>query len=164
LIQLGTFLTTLQAAYRTNLPEPELRLWRETLKPYSIGEITAAMEHLMLNPPKYDAGDGTMQAWRGMPKLPDVLETIWDQREKRAQDARRRKQEEQAREMRELEQRRREHPEEFFGMADLVKQMAPHGNSMAPKTEATHETEEQRRELLNRQKQLIAEKYGTEKS
>jgi len=98
-------------------------MWRETLKGYSYQEFERAMNRLVSNPPKYELDDGTIQVWRGMPKLPDVIDVMLNFREKDAQAARDRESEKRAAEFRELENRRQEHPEEFFGMADLAKEI-----------------------------------------
>jgi hypothetical protein len=87
LVRLGVLLTTFQLAYRTTLPDAELRLWRETLEGYSITEIESALSELLRCPPKQQLDDGTIQVWRGMPKLPDVIETIFAMRETAAEAA-----------------------------------------------------------------------------
>lgn len=112
---------TLQKVYRTKLPAEELTMWRETLKDYSVQEFEKAMSELVTHPPKYELEDGTIQVWRGMPKLPDVVQVMLDQREKVAAEYRRRESERMRAEFAELEKRRAEHPEEFFGLADVIK-------------------------------------------
>jgi hypothetical protein len=77
------------------------------------------MTHLISNPPKYELEDGSIQVWRGMPKLPDVVNVMLDLRDKAVQDARKRESQRESRELAELEKRRAEHPEEFIGMKEL---------------------------------------------
>jgi len=112
---------TLQKVYRTKLPAEELTMWRETLKDYSVQEFERAMSELVSHPPKYELEDGSIQVWRGMPKLPDVVQVMLDQREKVAAEYRRRESERMRLEFAELEKRRAEHPEEFSGLADVLK-------------------------------------------
>jgi len=111
----------MQKVYRTKLPADELEIWAETLKDYSFQEFDKAMKHLVANPPKYELEDGTVQVWRGMPKLPDVIDVMLDLRAKAVQEAQQRERDARAAEFRELEKRRAGHPEEFFGWADVVK-------------------------------------------
>jgi hypothetical protein len=113
-------LDTFQKVYRTKLPDEELIIWRETLKDYSVAEFAAAMSDLISNPPKYELEDGTIQVWRGMPKLPDVVNVMLDLREKSAAEYRRKESERDREEMAVLEKRRAEHPEEFIGMKELA--------------------------------------------
>jgi len=110
----------MQKVYRTKLPADELAIWAETLKDYSFQEFDRAMKHLVANPPKYELEDGTIQVWRGMPKLPDVIDVMLDLREQAVQEARKRESERESREFAELEKRRAEHPEEFIGMKELA--------------------------------------------
>ena len=79
------------------------------------------MTELVSHPPKYELEDGSIQVWRGMPKLPDVVQVMLENREKAyvAKEQHRRRQEEM--EYKRLEKRREEHPEEFFGWPDIVK-------------------------------------------
>lgn len=121
LAEVGDYLETIQLVYRSKLPQQELVLWRETLKDYSYQEFNQAMTHLISNPPKYELEDGSIQVWRGMPKLPDVVDVMLDLREKAVQDAQQRERDERAAEFKRLEQRRKDHPEEFFGWADVLK-------------------------------------------
>lgn len=79
------------------------------------------MTELVSDPPKYQLEDGSIQVWRGMPKLPDVVQVILENREKSYVDSQRREREKQNDELKALEQQRNEHPEEFFGLKDLVK-------------------------------------------
>jgi hypothetical protein len=120
--RLGLFLKTLQTVYRTQLAEAELVMWRETLKDYSYQEFERAMNHLIKNPPRYDPGDGQIQVWRGMPKLPDVIDTMLDFQQQAAVEYRRREGARLAAEMRELEKQRKERPGDFFGLADVLKE------------------------------------------
>jgi hypothetical protein len=119
LAEVGSYLETIQLVYRSKLPQQELVLWRETLKDYSYQEFNQAMTHLISNPPKYELEDGSIQTWRGMPKLPDVVDVILDLRDKSAQAAEKRKSDELAAEEKRNEARRQLHPEEFIGMKEL---------------------------------------------
>jgi len=121
LTQVGTYLETMQKVYRTKLPADELDIWAETLKDYSFQEFDQAMKHLVANPPKYELEDGTIQVWRGMQKLPDVVDVMLDFREQAVLDARKREHELRRKEFAILEKRRAEHPEEFIGMHELQK-------------------------------------------
>lgn len=125
---IGSFLETSQKLYRVKLPSDELEIWRETLKDYSAGEFEAAMTELITHPPKYQLEDGSIQVWRGMPKLPDVVQVMLDNREKAYQEYRRREYEREKHERERLEKRRQEHPEEFIGwkeFCDMLKQDRP---------------------------------------
>lgn len=119
--RLRDYMKTMQLVHRTQLAEAEMSIWVETLKGYSYQEFDRAMTHLISNRPKYQLDDGSIQVWTGMPKLPDVIDVMLDQREEAAISARKREQERRNQEFKELEQRRAEHPEEFFGWADVVK-------------------------------------------
>lgn len=77
------------------------------------------MTHLISNPPKYELEDGSIQVWRGMPKLPDVVDVMLNFRVKAGIDALKRAAEQQKKEDAEEEKRRAEHPEEFIGMKEL---------------------------------------------
>jgi hypothetical protein len=46
----------------------------------ALSEIMPAIENLMVYPPKYEI-NGEIQVWRGMPKLPDVLQKITEMRD-----------------------------------------------------------------------------------
>lgn len=94
-------------------------MWRETLKDYSVQEFSAAITELVTHPPKYELEDGSIQVWRGMPKLPDVVNVMLDLREKAVNAAQKRERDEQTAEDKRLEERRNEHPEEFMGMKEL---------------------------------------------
>lgn len=70
----------LQKVYRTELDQGELHIWLSALKEIPLPEIAAATESLITHPPKYEL-DGEVQVWRGMPKLPDVIQKIVELRE-----------------------------------------------------------------------------------
>ncbi|HLJ88810.1 MAG TPA: hypothetical protein VKZ53_18470 [Candidatus Angelobacter sp.] len=112
-------LNTFQKVYRVRLPDDELVMWRETLKDYSVEEFERAMKNLVKHPPKFDPGDGSLQVWRGMPKLPDVVGVMLEMREKAAAECRRRESERLAEEMRDLA-RRRAGGEIFYGIGDVL--------------------------------------------
>lgn len=76
------------------------------------------MRHLIANPPKYEI-DGDIQVWRGLPKLPDVLDTMMDFREARAEETRRRQDAAEERRLRKIAIEEAKHPENFIGMAEL---------------------------------------------
>lgn len=81
------------------------------------------MTEMIKNPPLYEVAgpDGPVtQKWRGMPKLPDLIETMLSLRTKKSHEAYRQREDKQRVEQRELEQRRDAHPEEFFGWADVL--------------------------------------------
>lgn len=124
LTRLGAYLETLQKVYRTKLPVEELALWRDTLKDFSFQEFDAAMKSLVKNPPRYELEDGSVQVWRGMPKLPDVIQVMLEAQEQRAAEYRRQEGERLAAEMRDLERRRRA-GEHFYGLADVLKSVKP---------------------------------------
>jgi hypothetical protein len=96
-------------------------MWRETLKDYSVQEFERAMRALITNPPRYELEDGSIQVWRGMPKLPDVVNVMLDLRDKAVHEARLCEAEKERKEMVALQKRREEHPEEFFSLADVLK-------------------------------------------
>lgn len=75
----------------------------------------------MSAPPKRDLSDGSISEYRGRPSLVDLLRTMDILAEERATKLRKDREQREAEERRELEQRRREHPEEFFGLADVLK-------------------------------------------
>lgn len=125
---IGSFLETFQKLYRIKLPADELAIWRETLKDYSAGEFESAMTELITHPPKYQLDDGSIQVWRGMPKLPDVVQVMLDNREKAYQRFREIEYQRELAERARLEKRRAEHPEEFMGwkeFCDMLKQDRP---------------------------------------
>lgn len=128
LTQFEAFLLVMQDAYRSKLSEPEQQLWIRGLcqgqEKFSMQEIVAALDEMVRNPPLYEVPgpDGPVtQKWRGMPKLPDLIETMLALRSKAAREAYRKREEEQREEQRQLEQRRADHPEEFFGWGDVLK-------------------------------------------
>lgn len=132
LTQLERLLVTLQDAYRSKLSDAEQQLWILTLtegeEKFSMEEVHRAVTEMIKNPPLFEVPgpDGPItQKWRGMPKLPDLIETMLDLRSKRAREERTERQEREQEEWRELEKRRMEHPEEFFGMGDLAKLIQP---------------------------------------
>src|SRR6185437_2049049 len=133
LAAVGDYMETIQLVYRSKLPAQELELWRETLKDYSYQEFNQAMTHLISNPPKYEFEDGSIQVWRGMPKLPDVVDVMLDFREKAVRDAQKRESDRQTREFAELEKRRAEHPEEFMGWGDFCKRLKLENAELAAK-------------------------------
>lgn len=128
LTKLEAFLLTIQDAYRSKLSEAEQQLWIRGLcqgqEKFSMQEMLAALDEMARNPPLYEVPgpDGPVtQKWRGMPKLPDLIETMLALRSRRAREAYRQREEQQREEQQRLEQRRAEHPEEFFGWGDVVK-------------------------------------------
>lgn len=87
-------------------------------------EIVTALDEMIRNPPLHEVPgpDGPVsQKWYGMPKLPDLIETMLSLRTKRAREDKQLQDEQQQEERRKLEKRRAEHPEEFFGLADVLK-------------------------------------------
>lgn len=123
----------MQKVYRTKLPADELEIWAETLKEYSFQEFDRAMKHLIDNPPKYELDDGSIQVWRGMPKLPDVVDVMLGLRERAIQEASRRESERQTREFAELEKRRAEHPEEFMSWGQFCERLKADKPELAAK-------------------------------
>lgn len=126
--ELSQLLVTLQDAYRSKLSEAEQQLWMGTLsegeEKFSMQEINAAVTEMIKNPPLYEVPgpDGPLtQKWRGMPKLPDLIETMLSLRSKRVHAAWLQRDEERKEEQRRLEKRREEHPEEFFGWDDVIR-------------------------------------------
>src|SRR5690349_22142734 len=81
--ELSGYLQTIQEIYRADLSDAELAIWWGTLQDYPMTEIQSAMDNLMRHPPKFEI-TGEQQIWRGMPKLPDVLQKIFETREYRA--------------------------------------------------------------------------------
>ena len=117
--RMSAFLDTIQKVYRVQIAVPELRIWKETLKDYSFQEFEAAMNDLVRHPPRYELEDGSIQVWRGMPKLPDVVNAILDSREKAFKESMRQQQEKETQELAILEKRRAEHPEEFISLKEI---------------------------------------------
>lgn len=132
--QIGSQMVTLQKVYRTKLPSDELEMWRETLKDFSVQEFEKSIMDLVHHPPKYQLEDGSIQVWRGMPKLSDVVQVMLDLRDKAIHAARQRSSEKLREEFIQLERRRKEHPEEFFGLADVLKAVAAKGMPLEAKT------------------------------
>lgn len=87
-------------------------MWIHGLNCFPLAEVREAVDALILNPP-----DG----WTGMPKLPDVIRQIAENREYKAEQARLAKGAEVLEEMRDLE-RRKKAGEKFYGLADLAKE------------------------------------------
>lgn len=134
LTQLEELLVTLQDAYRSKLSAAEQQLWVTTLtmgeEGFSMQEVHAAVTEMIKNPPLFEVpgpNGPVTQKWRGMPKLPDLIETMLDLRSRRVGEARREAEQKRQEEWREMEQRRQEHPEEFFGWADVVKFLKEQG-------------------------------------
>lgn len=88
----------------------------------------------MLEPPKQRQGDGSVTEYRGRPSLVDVLRTMEILSEEGAIEARKQREQTERAEMKQLEQRRRDHPEEFFGLADVLKAAAEKGITAEPKS------------------------------
>lgn len=83
----------------------------------------AALDEMVKNPPLYEipGPDGPItQKWRGMPKVTDMIETMISLRDEQKRDAVRQRQEKERQEWKQMEERRRKHPEEFFGNANLA--------------------------------------------
>ncbi len=156
-------------------------MWCETLKDYSLQEFDKAVKNLITHPPKYELEDGSIQVWRGMPKLPDVVSVMLENREEEMRKRRLVESERRNQELRQREKRRQEHPEEFFGWEDLLKEfenkigpfprsidrngkMVPmRGWPQEPK-ELTDAEYEDRKEMLRQQKKMIESKYQTSES
>lgn len=156
---------TFQKVYRTKLPTDELQMWCETLKEYSAQEFESAMGELVAHPPRYQLEDGSIQVWRGMPKLPDVVQVMLENREKRYQEWRREESKRLVEEQRRLEQRRAEHPEEFVTLADVFKMAEEQGIKPSAATKRMPEVEREidwdsNREKLEAQKRLLSQPKG----
>lgn len=119
--KMSAFLETMQQVYRSKIADGELRIWKETLKDYSYQEFEKAINELISDPPRYELEDGRIQVWRGMPKLSDVVQIMLENREKAYLERERNRKKQEELERKKIEQRREEHPEEFFGWADLVR-------------------------------------------
>jgi len=122
-VEMARFLAILSETYRTEISDGEAELWMEMLVSYSFEEIKAAATDLMRNPPKQQLENGEIQAWTGMPKLPDLMQAIEEKRQERRRQADLKRQAEQSREMDDL-RKRREAGEEFFGIADVIADFA----------------------------------------
>jgi len=122
---LPTLLATLQESYRTLLSELEHQLWMESLRDYEYPEIEAAVMEMMKYPPKYTLEDGSIQVWRGMPKLPDVLQTILARREEAQRKAlvarEQQKRQDEARELDDLKKRKAA-GEKFWTLEEIAKE------------------------------------------
>jgi hypothetical protein len=75
----------------------------------------------MLEPPKRELSDGSISEYRGRPTLIDVLRTMDILQEESAAKWREQEAERNREEWRKMENLRDEHPEEFFGLADVLK-------------------------------------------
>lgn len=95
--------------------------WMESLKLLPLGKIHNALNRLMSNPPKRELSDGSISEYRGRPTLVDVMRTIEIMDEESAAEFRKQQAQREREEYARLEQRRKEHPEEFFGLADVLK-------------------------------------------
>lgn len=95
--------------------------WMESLKLCPLEKIQAALNRLMDEPPKIERSDGVLQEYRGRPSLVDVLRTMEILDDERAAEFRKKQAEADRQKWREMERRRAEHPEEFFGLADVLK-------------------------------------------
>jgi hypothetical protein len=158
---IGSQLETFQKVYRTKLPADELVMWRETLKDYSVQEFETAFAELVRYPPKYQLEDGSVQVWRGMPKLPDVVNVMLDLRDKAVYEARKRESERRRMEFAALEKRRAEHPEEFMSWGDFCARLKTEKPELAAKmgmstitNDAPEPTEE---ELSRRRDKMVAD-------
>src|SRR5579859_1833503 len=157
LAEMGSYLETLQFVYRTKLPPQELVLWRDTLKDYSYQEFNRAMTHLIANPPKYEI-EGEVQVWRGMPKLPDVIDVMLNFRDKDVAAAREKEAEARRKEFAELEKRRAEHPEEFMSWGDFCARLRVENPELAAKIGMTFPAKESLSDAeLERKKQEAIE-------
>ncbi len=119
--KMSAFLETLQQVYRSKIADGELKIWKETLKDYSYQEFEKAINELISNPARYELEDGSIQVWRGMPKLTDVVQVMLENREKAYAERERHRKKQEEMEYRRLEKQREEHPEDFFGWPDVVK-------------------------------------------
>jgi hypothetical protein len=179
LTQLGCFMETMQDAYRQKLSEAEQVLWRETLMHgedrFSIQELHAALAQVVRNPPlmTVDGPDGPVsQAWRGMPKLPDLVDVMLRLREERADAAEAERKRQRDEEFERLKKRRAEHPEEFFGFADVLKTAQERGIAMTrdrdgikvpgktmptgkPREQSEADYSQRQRELERQKKELL---------
>jgi len=147
-------MASLERDYRTEFSEAELQQWEALLEhpeKFSLREILAALDEVQLHPP---AG------WTGPPKRPDVLRQLFIAREEKAQSVMRERQKREQWEMRVLQEERAKHPERFISLADVLKGFKEQMGTMP----SAEKSDEQRREVLERQKQELAEKYGAEKS
>lgn len=153
---LASFLRSLEMVYRWEMPDEELEMWIHSLNCFPLAEVRQAVTELMKNPP-----DG----WTGMPKLPDVVRTIWIDRERRAAEIQLQEGTRLLAEMKQLKARA-DAGERFYGMADLeklVKEKYPDLADMnkIPAPEAKYapaESESQRAKLEEQKRRLMAAK------
>lgn len=161
-----TQLEKLIARVQIRWPHPEMGDleyldWRESLKSSPLEKIQAALDRLMTEPPKQRQGDGSVTEYRGRPSLVDVLRTMDILAEERALETRKQRERTEREEMRKLEARRQEHPEEFFGLADVLRAANVTDASMAAKPMPNVRTvfpdidENKNREKLERQKEFL---------
>ncbi len=106
------YLRALELLYRAELAEAEIEMWIHGLSCFPLAEVRAAVDALILNPP---------EGWTGMPKLPDVIRQIAENREYQAEQSRLAKGAEVLEEMRELEKQKAAGVR-FYGLADLAKE------------------------------------------
>lgn len=130
-------------------------MWIHGLNCFLLAEVREAVDALILNPP-----DG----WTGMPKLPDVIRQIAENREYKAEQSRMAKGAETLRELRDLEARKNA-GEKFYGLADLAKEPLI---SKAAKPMPTVQTEwpeidlDKNAETLRQQAEIVKQKYKQE--
>lgn len=122
-VKVAKLLETLQEVYRQEISEGESRIWLEDLRPYSFAEIQTAATDLRRHPPLQQLESGETQPWRGMPQVNDLVQRIEGMRQEKQQEMARERQRERDREMAELHTRRENHPEEFFGWADVMEDL-----------------------------------------
>lgn len=177
--RVSSYLETMQHAYGEEISEPELVLWRETLRDgVSFQELDAAFKVLIKHPPKYTGPDGSLQVWRKMPRLPDVMQTIWELREQATANNKALGEEVKQEEWKRLARRRAEHPEEFItSFTDLLREVMEkrpnfsvsqdrNGAKVPGKIMAAIEVEltgaqlADRMEMLKQQAAMLKEKYG----
>ena len=116
-----TPLEKLIARVQVRWPHPEMGDleyldWKESLRSCPLEKIQAALDRIATVPPKTEHGE-----YRGRPTLIDVLRTMDILAEEGAAEFRRQQAETSRRDWRRMEKRRQEHPEEFFGLADVLK-------------------------------------------
>lgn len=81
---------------------------------------------MIKNPPLYEVPgpDGLItQKWRGMPKLPDLIETMLDLRKERSRKARIEQEGVEGEKWKAMERDREEHPEKYLSIAQAWKQL-----------------------------------------
>jgi hypothetical protein len=148
----------MQDAYRTEMSEAEKSLWIQSLTDgsdnFSMFEIMAALNELVRNPPKYEV-DGQMQSWRGMPKLPDVIDVMLKKREESYQRYLKKESEELDRAWKKLARRKKEHPEEFECPPDVKQKLDALLGKRKISQGQTEAEFQKRKELLQRQREAI---------